>query len=78
MYYDSIKVVMALFDKIRALREDNDLTQEKISQILSCSQRAYSHYENGTRQIPIEALIKLADYYNVSLDYLVGRSKNKK
>ena len=64
--------------RIKELREDSDLTQEDIALILSCSQRAYSHYEKGDRSIPIESLIKLADYYKVSLDYIVGRSNNKK
>ena len=65
--------------KIKDFRIDNDLTQEDIARILNCSQRAYSHYENGDREMPLELLIKLADYYNVSLDTLVGRKfpKNK-
>lgn len=64
--------------RIKELREDKDLTQENIALLLSCSQRAYSHYEKGDRSMPIELLIKLADYYKVSLDYIVGRSDNKK
>ena len=65
--------------KIKDFRIDNDLTQEDIARILNCSLIAYSYYENGYREIPLELLIKLADYYNVSLDTLVGRkfTKNK-
>ena len=65
--------------KINDFRIDNDLTQEDIARILNCSLIAYSYYENGYREIPLELLIKLADYYNVSLDTLVGRkfTKNK-
>ena len=65
--------------KINDFRIDNDLTQEDIARILNCSLIAYSYYENGYRKIPLELLIKLADYYNVSLDTLVGRkfTKNK-
>jgi transcriptional regulator with XRE-family HTH domain len=66
-----------MFPRIRHLREDSDLTQVQISKILNISQRAYSHYENGTRDIPTDILIKLADYYNVSTDYILGRVSKK-
>lgn len=59
--------------RLRELREDNDLTQAEIAKILNISQRAYSHYEIGSREIPLELLIKLADYYSVSLDYIAKR-----
>ena len=68
---------MRHFERIRNLREDNDMTQTEISKQLNISQRAYSHYENGTRSIPTEILIDIADIYNVSLDYLVGRTNTK-
>lgn len=58
------------------MREDNDLTQKQISEILLCDQSLYSKYERGERDIPITLLIKLADYYNTSIDYLVGRTDN--
>ena len=61
--------------RLKELREDKDLTQAEIAKILNISQRAYSHYEIGSREIPLELLIKLADYYNVSLDYIVKRKK---
>ena len=59
------------------MREDNDLTQQQIANILLCDQSLYSKYERGKREIPLHLLIKLADYYNTSLDYLVGRIDNK-
>ena len=61
--------------RLKDLREDIDITQKKISEYLHIKQNTYSQYENGQRQIPIEVLIKLADYYNVTLDYLVGRKE---
>ncbi len=63
--------------RIRDLREDNDLTQKQISEYLICDQSLYSKYERGEREIPLSLIIKLADYYNVSLDYIVGRSDKK-
>ncbi len=65
------------YQRIKDLREDHDLTQEAIRKKLNVSQRAYSHFETGTRGIPTEILIKLADIYKVSIDYLVGRSDKK-
>ncbi|MBE6716465.1 MAG: helix-turn-helix transcriptional regulator [Ruminococcaceae bacterium] len=59
--------------RIKDMREDNDLTQKKISEMLMCDQSLYSKYERGEREIPLNLIIKLADYYNVSLDYLTGR-----
>ena len=70
--------MMTSFPNIRNLREDNDLTQTEIANALHISQRAYSHYENGSREIPIPILISLARYYNVSIDYLLGETKRKK
>ena len=62
--------------RIRDMREDKDLTQQKIADILLCDQSLYSKYERGEREIPIALLIKLADFYDTSLDYLVGRTSN--
>lgn len=70
--------MMTTFPNIRNLREDNDLTQTEIANALHISQRAYSHYENGSREIPIPILINLARYYNVSVDYLLGETNRKK
>jgi transcriptional regulator with XRE-family HTH domain len=65
---------MPLYPRIRNLREDKDLTQTQMGQILSCSQRVYSNYERGDIDIPTSILIKLADFHNVSVDYLLGRT----
>ncbi|MDE5825633.1 MAG: helix-turn-helix transcriptional regulator [Lachnospiraceae bacterium] len=67
-----------IYYRIKNLREDADLTQTEISQRLNISQRAYSHYENGTRDIPTNILIALADFHNVSIDYLLERTNSKK
>ena len=56
------------------MREDRDLTQKQIAEYLMCDQSLYSKYERGEREIPLNLLIKIADYYNVNIDYLVGRS----
>ena len=64
-----------LYQRIRELREDHDLTQEQMGKILSCSQRVYSNYERGELDIPTEILIKLADFYEVSVDYLLNRTE---
>ena len=65
------------FQRIQDLRIDSDLSQKKIGEILHISQRSYSHYETGSRNIPFEMLIRLADYYDTTIDYLVGRTDNK-
>jgi len=61
-----------MFQRIRDLREDNDLTQHQIATLLNISQSTYSRYENGELEIPIQTLINLANYYNTSIDYLVN------
>lgn len=66
------------FEKIRDLREDNDKTQTELADYLHIKQTTYSKYELGKINIPIEAFIKLADYYNVTVDYLIGRESKKK
>ncbi len=65
------------FQRIQDLRADADLSQKQLSAVLHISQRSYSHYETGSRNIPIEMLIRLANYYNTSIDYLVGRTDVK-
>ena len=67
-----------MYRRIRELREDHDLTQREMGEILVCSQRVYSNYERGDIDIPTSVLIKLADYYRVSTDYLLGRTSNPK
>ena len=64
------------FKRIRDLREDKDLTQTEMGEILHCSQRAYSHYERGDADVPNEILIKLADFHNTSIDYLLERTNS--
>ena len=63
---------MPYYRRIRDLREDKDLSQAKMGEILSCSQRVYSNYETGKRELPFELAITLAKFYNVSLDYIGG------
>lgn len=61
-----------MYRRIRELREDADLTQKEMSQILSCSQQVYSNYELGQRDIPTHILIALAQYFKTSVDYILG------
>lgn len=66
-----------IYKRVKELREDLDLKQKDIAHLLGIDQSTYSDYENGKLNIPIEAFIKLADYYQTSIDYLVGRSEIK-
>lgn len=66
-----------VFENIRNLREDHDKKQQELADYLHIKQTTYSKYELGKINIPVEIFIKLADYYNVSVDYLLGRSENK-
>lgn len=66
------------FENIRNLREDADKTQTEIAEYLNIKQTTYSKYELRKINVPIEMLIKIADYYDVSLDYLVGRKRKHK
>ena len=66
-----------VFKNLRAIREDNDLRQSDIAKMLNVSQNTYSQYETGVIALTAEVLIKLADYYGVSVDYLLGRTKKK-
>lgn len=65
-----------MYRRIRDLREDRDMTQADVAKILCCTQQAYSNYENGTRDIPTDILIKIAKCFNVSVDYILGISNN--
>ena len=65
---------MNYVERIRALREDNDKTQTEIAQLLKVGQRTYCDYELGKIRIPVDSLIILADFYNVSMDYICGLS----
>ena len=64
--------------RIRNLREDRDLTQSQLAEVLNISQRTYSRYENDERGIPIEIMDELADFHNTSVDYLIGRTDQRK
>lgn len=66
-----------LYQRIRELREDADLSQQKMGEILKCSQRVYSNYERGELDIPTEILIKLANFHSVSVDYILNRTDKK-
>lgn len=66
-----------MYRRIRDLREDNDLKQSDLAKLLKCTQVCYSYYENGQRDIPTDVLIKLADFYNTSIDYLLGRTDKR-
>ncbi len=61
--------------RLRDLREDHDLTQTQVAQLLHMSQTGYSKYETGENDIPTRVLVQLADYYNTSVDYLLGRTE---
>lgn len=63
--------------RLKDLREDLDITQKEIAEYLHIRQNTYSQYENGQRQLPIDVLNKLADYYNVSTDYILERTSIK-
>lgn len=66
-----------MYTRIRDLREDRDLSQKKLAEILGMSQTGYSKYETGENDIPTHILLKLADFYGTSTDYILGRSDKK-
>lgn len=66
-----------IYTRIRDLREDKDLSQQEMGEILSCSQRVYSNYERGELDIPTEILIKLAKFHKTSTDYILGLTDKK-
>lgn len=67
-----------VYENIRNLREDSDKRQQDLADYLNVKQTTYSKYELGKINVPVEVFIKLADYYDVTIDYLVGRTKEKK
>ncbi len=69
---------MKTAERIRSLREDKDLTQTDVADYLKTSQTVYSRYERNERSLPIEMLYELCDFYNVSADYILGRTDNPK
>lgn len=66
-----------MYQRLRDLREDADLNQKDIADLLHISQTTYSRYESGVLDIPSASLIKLADFYKVSVDYILGRTEKK-
>jgi len=69
---------MLKYQRIRDLREDRDMTQKDIAQYLNIRQNSYSRYETNERDIPLDVMDKLADFYNTSVDYLMGRTDESK
>lgn len=69
---------MRKYQRLRDLREDLDMNQTQFAKILGMSQTGYSKYETGENDIPTEILIKIADYHNTSIDYLLERTNQKK
>ncbi len=78
MSFVIVASVMDMELRIRDLREDADLSQKEVAQLLLCDQSLYSKYERGERPLPLDLAVKLADFYQVSLDYLVGRTDQNK
>lgn len=64
--------------RLKAIREDRDITQKTLSEFLNIKQNTYSQYENGQRQLPIDTLIKLAEYFDTSTDYILGLTDTPK
>ena len=62
-----------MYKRIRDLREDADLTQKQVGEAINVPQRTYAYYESGQRMVPPQVLCALADFYNVSVDYILGR-----
>lgn len=80
MFLTILNVVMNMerYDRIRGLREDADLTQEKVGEAINVPQRTYAYYESGQRMVPPPVLCAMADFYGVSVDYILGRTNNRK
>ncbi len=66
------------YKRIRDLRTDNDLTQENVAEFLKCHEGVYRRYENGVREIPLWALVKLAELYDATVDYMLGVTDNRR
>lgn len=67
-----------MYERLRNLREDADLTQKQMAEILHCSQQVYSNYELGQRDIPTAILIELAKFHNTSTDYILGLTNEQR
>lgn len=68
---------MSAYPRIRDLREDSDLTQKQVGEAINVPQRTYAYYETGERMIPPNVLCALADFYGVSVDYILGRTDKR-
>lgn len=68
---------MYVYPRLRDLREDHDLSQQQVGELLGTTQQQYFKYEKGIQEIPVHHLITLANYYRTSIDYIVGRTKMK-
>ncbi|MBQ2839792.1 MAG: helix-turn-helix transcriptional regulator [Oscillospiraceae bacterium] len=77
MRFHIITVKAVCYMRLKDLREDRDIKQKDIAEYLHIKQNTYSQYENGQRQLPVDILIKLSEYYNVSTDYILGISKER-
>jgi len=71
-------IVIKYYQRLRDLREDKDLFQKDIAQVLETSQKQYSRWETGEQELPMHNFVKLAVFYNVSLDYIAGLTNSKK
>ena len=76
--HNNFEVIVMLFRNLRGIREDRDIKQKEIAAYLNVSQNTYSQYETGVISLTAEILIKIANYYNVSIDYLLDRTNNPK
>lgn len=71
-------ILLHIYQRIKDLREDSDLSQQDIAEVLEITRQQYQLYESGKREIKLNQAIILAEYYHVSLDYITGRTNNKK
>ena len=71
-------IIIKYYQRLRDLREDKELLQKDIAQVLSTSQKQYSRWETGEQELPMHNFVKLAVFYNVSLDYIAGLTNSKK
>lgn len=69
---------MNIYNRLKDLREDMDMNQTKVADIIGTSQSYYAQYENGKREMPFDRVVTLAKFYNVSLDYIAGRTNDKR
>lgn len=78
MNHNNLEVIFMVFKNLRSIREDRDIRQKELAKYLNVSQNTYSQYETGVISLTAEVLIKLSDYYDVSIDYLLDRTNDPK